>query len=99
MRPPDESRALHSGKVPSKLPLKPKAKTKKTARAETSSVKVPSEKEILDICKGGEDQLYEFKASGAEMRTLSKEICAFANTYSLRTARKKPATFLGVRPP
>ena len=44
------------------------------------AARIPTEQDILDICKTGEDQLYEFKASGAEMRTLSKEICAFANT-------------------
>jgi len=41
---------------------------------------LPTKSSILDICRNGEDQLYEFKRAGTEMRTLSKEICAFANT-------------------
>lgn len=44
------------------------------------SVVIPSENEILDICKKGEDQLYEFKSAGTDVRKLVKEICAFANT-------------------
>jgi len=44
------------------------------------SISIPSENEILDICKNGEDQLYEFKSVGTEVRKLVKEICAFANT-------------------
>jgi len=44
------------------------------------SVVIPSENEILDICKKGEDQLYEFKGARTEVRKLVKEICAFANT-------------------
>jgi hypothetical protein len=64
---------------PEKLPAKPRAKSKST-KARTLVARIPTEREILDICKTGEDQLYEFKASGADMRALSKEICAFANT-------------------
>jgi len=41
---------------------------------------LPTETCILDICREGEDQLYEFKRAGTETRTLSKEISAFANT-------------------
>jgi hypothetical protein len=46
----------------------------------SGSMRVPSEQEILDICRAGEDQLYEFKSAGTEVRTISKEVCAFANT-------------------
>jgi len=67
---------------PEKLSSKPKLKQSKSSPRTNTGLKVPSEQEILDICKGGEDQLYEFKAAGTEMRTLSKEICAFANTSS-----------------
>ena len=42
----------------------------------------PGEQEILDICKNGEDQLYEFKAARTEVRKLSREICAMLNTKS-----------------
>jgi len=41
---------------------------------------IPSEDEILDICKKGEDQIHEFKAEGTEIQKLTKEIAAFANT-------------------
>lgn len=41
---------------------------------------IPTETRILDICRNGEDQPYEFKRAGTAMRALSKEICAFANT-------------------
>lgn len=64
---------------PEKLPAK--LKLKKASFGKVSSVlKVLSEQEVLDVCKSGEDQLYEFKAAGIEMKILSKEICAFANT-------------------
>lgn len=45
-----------------------------------SSLHIPHEREILDICRGGEDQIHEFKASGTEVQKLTKEIAAFANT-------------------
>lgn len=41
---------------------------------------VPSEQEILSICNSGESQIYEFKSSGVEVKILTKECCAFANT-------------------
>ena len=45
-----------------------------------SSLQIPVESEILDICRGGEDQIHEFKAAGTEVQKLTKEIAAFANT-------------------
>lgn len=45
-----------------------------------TSLRIPNENEILEICRTGEDQLYEFKAAGTEMRKLTREIGAFANT-------------------
>jgi predicted HTH transcriptional regulator len=45
-----------------------------------SPLTVPSENEILDICRSGEDQTHEFKAPGIEMDKMSKEIAAFSNT-------------------
>jgi predicted HTH transcriptional regulator len=41
---------------------------------------VPSENEILDICKKGEDQTIEFKAAGTEVRKIVREIAAMLNT-------------------
>lgn len=40
----------------------------------------PSEQQILDICKSGETQVYEFKQKGIEIRSITKEIAAFLNT-------------------
>lgn len=45
-----------------------------------SSIHIPNEKEILDICNNGENQLYEFKSPGTKMENLSKEIAAFLHT-------------------
>lgn len=52
----------------------------KTRKKSISNLPIPTEKEILDICKNGEDQLYEFKTAGTDVRKLTKEIAAFANT-------------------
>ena len=41
---------------------------------------VPSENEILDMCKKGEDQTLEFKSAGTDVRKISKEIVAMLNT-------------------
>ena len=41
---------------------------------------VPTETEALDICKAGEEQIYEFKAAGTEVRKITKEIAAMLNT-------------------
>lgn len=43
-------------------------------------IHVPSEREILDICKQGEDQIYEFKAPGTKTEKITKEIAAFLHT-------------------
>jgi len=40
----------------------------------------PSEMEILDVARSGEDQLNEFKAAGTESRKISREIAAFVHT-------------------
>src|SRR3989338_90536 len=42
-------------------------------------LRVPSETEILEICKKGEDSGYEFKAAGVEGRKLTKEVAGFAH--------------------
>lgn len=61
-------------------PESPKAPRGTTDRRR--SLPVPTEQEILDICKNGEDQLYEFKSAGTEARKLAREICAMLNTKS-----------------
>lgn len=43
-------------------------------------LRVPSGSEILDICRHGEDQIYEFKAQGADVNKISREVGAFLNT-------------------
>ena len=45
-----------------------------------TTIHVPSENEILDICKQGEDQLYEFKAPGVSADKITKEIAGFLHT-------------------
>lgn len=64
---------------PTQLP-QPKRNKVAKKRALITSIKIPNEQEVLDICRSGEDQLYEFKSAGTDARTISKEIGAFANT-------------------
>ncbi len=52
-------------------------KTSSTPRAKTH---IPAENEILEICKNGEDQVYEFKAPGVDTDKLTKEISGFLHT-------------------
>ncbi len=67
-------------------PIKSQAKIKKvkikekTIQRKVISLSIPSETEILDICKNGEDQLYEFKSPGTDVQKMSKEIAAFLHT-------------------
>lgn len=49
-------------------------------KSTSTSIHTPSEQEILEICKHGEVQLYEFKAPGIESAKLTKEISAFLHT-------------------
>lgn len=51
-----------------------------TTRASARPLSWPSENEILDICKRGEDEVHEFKGPGADTRDLTKEIAAFLHT-------------------
>ncbi len=64
---------------PTSLPQKNKATNKRTLSMR--AVKTPTEQEILDICRSGEDQLYEFKSARTDTKAISKEVCAFANTH------------------
>lgn len=43
-------------------------------------IAIPSENQILDICKHGETQLYEFKDSRVKIEKITKEIAAFLHT-------------------
>jgi hypothetical protein len=63
-----------------KQSVKAKDLGRKTKSKRLPSLHIPSETEILDICRHGEDQLYEFKAAGTDIQKLTKECAAFANT-------------------
>jgi len=63
-----------------KVVVESKRLTGKTKIKNVQSLHIPTENEILDICKNGEDQIYEFKAAGTDASKLTKEIAAFANT-------------------
>lgn len=68
-------------KDPEKLVAKkPKKESRKSKGPVISTIPVPSPEQTLDICKSGEDQLYEFKAAGTVVDKLAKGISAFANT-------------------
>lgn len=69
----------HYFEDPTQIP-QPKKNASSKKNTFISSAKIPSEQEILDICRSGEDQLYEFKRTGTDARTISKEVGAFANT-------------------
>lgn len=60
--------------------VKAKIVSGKTKIRSIPSLHMPSETEILDICRSGEDQIYEFKAAGTDVQKLTKEVAAFANT-------------------
>ncbi len=66
--------------APEKLVAKKPHKGSKKSKQMVTSIVTPSAEQTLDICRTGEDQLYEFKAAGADAAKLAKEICAFANT-------------------
>jgi DNA-binding Lrp family transcriptional regulator len=68
--------------VSSTSKLSKKRISKISRSQDLSSIHIPSEGEILDICKEGEDQLYEFKSPGTKMEDISEEIAAFLHTKS-----------------
>jgi len=53
---------------------------KRTSVKKITPIRVPSAEEILDICKSGESQIYEFKSPGVDVAKITKEIAAFLNT-------------------
>jgi len=56
-----------------------KSLKKQARRSALAPLTVPSVTEILNICKTGEDQPYEFKSAGVDTDKLTREIGAFAN--------------------
>ncbi len=62
------------GAVADTTKLMVKTVNSKTRSQQTLRVHVPTETEILDICKNGEGQLYEFKAPGVDTDKLTKEV-------------------------
>jgi hypothetical protein len=59
---------------------KAKSATISQSRAGRRTLPVPSETDILDLCRSGEDQTHEFKAQGTEARKLAKEVAALLTT-------------------
>ncbi|MEM2982198.1 MAG: putative DNA binding domain-containing protein [Nitrososphaerota archaeon] len=62
----------------SKLVKKPYIRQGRAPKRPT--IHIPTENEILDICRSGEDQLYEFKSPGTDADKITKEIAAFLHT-------------------
>jgi DNA-binding transcriptional ArsR family regulator len=61
--------------------VKPKKdNSSKIGHSYFTMIQTPSNEQIIDVCRSGEDQLHEFKKAGTAMEKLSKEIAAFANT-------------------
>jgi predicted HTH transcriptional regulator len=54
--------------------------TLKNKARRPQALPVPSENDILDLCKQGEDQIVEFKAAGTDVRKITREIAAMLNT-------------------
>lgn len=57
-----------------------KIREKPARRCKTPMLTFPSEAELLDICRQGEGQLYEFKEPRVETEKITREISAFLNT-------------------
>ena len=43
-------------------------------------LRLPTETELLDICRHGEDQLFEFKGQGTDTKKIAREIAAMLHT-------------------
>lgn len=54
--------------------------TKEARKSRSKPLPLPTETDVLDICRHGEDQLYEFKARGTDIRKVTREIAAMLNT-------------------
>lgn len=55
-------------------------KNNSSSKRKPRPLSVPTEQEILDIAKNGENQLYEFKGQGTDARKITREIAAMLNT-------------------
>lgn len=62
------------------LGISVKATGSKRTQQVFSKIAIPNEQQILDICRSDENQIFEFKQSGTEMRNICKEVAAFAHT-------------------
>ena len=60
--------------------LSKKSSHKKGIVKKLSAIHVPTENEILEICKNCEDQLYEFKSPGVATDKIAREIAAILHT-------------------
>jgi hypothetical protein len=69
---------------PARLPKKPSVGASRRAKPllKEKPLSLPTEQGVLDICRRGEDQAYEFKAPGVDASKLAKEVAAFLNTRS-----------------
>lgn len=71
---------------PSRVLNRPTPRVGNQSTSKTTKIKrpgllsVPSENELLDICRNGEDQIYEFKGQGTEANKIAREIAAMLNT-------------------
>lgn len=61
-----------------------KITTQKTDKIQKSKkplyISIPSDNDILEICRNGENQLYEFKSPGVKIENITEEIAAFLHT-------------------
>jgi len=57
-----------------------KSSSKGYVTKKPSALGLPSETEILDICRNGEDQISEFKGQGTDFNKISREVAAMLNT-------------------
>ena len=71
---PQSQRKLYAGK--------PRSSKSSVRPTRITQLPIPTEVEILDICRSGEDQTFEFKSQGTDVQKITKEIAAFANTRS-----------------
>jgi hypothetical protein len=66
--------------IKSQKKIKSGSITKYEGKRSMSTIAPPSETEILEICREGETQIYEFKAAGTDITKLTKEVAAMINT-------------------
>ena len=62
------------------IPPEPGRSMNRRSRRRAASLPDLSETDVLEMCRNGEDQTTEFKAGGTDVRKITKEIAAMANT-------------------